>query len=262
MAKFTNIQLDNYAEMLAEKVFQVDTKWPHFRQLLIDIRKLSNQVEENTKVVSLERGLLYGGVSLIAPFFQKCDFFSIDCSPTSAEDRGAYNEEMVSDKRFLNVPSNDCQSIDSTELSSNSADLVIVPNLVHHVKDQDMLFEELARITKPEGSVYIFEAILRELHQIPDDYLRYTPYGIDVQFNKVGMTVVDFSLEGGPFSAIAYCWVQALQYFPSDKRREMTEWFNKEHFHQLIKWDEEYKINQIREHTKFPVSFSVIAKKA
>jgi ubiquinone/menaquinone biosynthesis C-methylase UbiE len=132
---------------------------------------------------------------------------------------------------------------------------------VHHVAEQERLFDEMARITRPGGRLYVFEPLLRELHQIPEDYLRYTPYGLQRMMEARGLTTESIELEGGPFSAAAYCWDQALQYFPESKREEMQRWFDTEMFPKLIKWDEEYPTNLVRKHTSFPVSFAVIARK-
>ena len=123
------------------------------------------------------------------------------------------------------------------------------------------LFSEMYRIAKPGGRVYVFEPTLRELHQIPDDYLRYTPYGMQQIMRQVGLEPIEVSLEGGPFSAIGYCWLQALEYLPNEKRREMEDWFFKEHWPKLKRWDEKYTANLVRDHTKFPVGFSIIAHK-
>lgn len=258
---FTEQQLDGHFAVLAERVFQVDTKWPHFRQLLRDVRRLAATVTRQMTVVSLERGLLYGGCSLIAPAFQHCQFIAVDCSPASADDRGAYNGAMIDDPRFLFVPSDRRVPIESTGLADAVADLVLVPNLVHHVADQRALFAELARITRPGGRVYVFEPTLRELHQMPDDYLRYTPFGMQRALREAGLEPGDFELEGGPFSAVAYCWAQALEYLPAAEREPLARWFYEEQFPQLMAWDERYVANQVREHTAFPMSFSMIAEK-
>ncbi len=261
MQAFTETQLKDHAAFLAEKVFQVETRWPHFRQLLNDVQALAEETDKGATVVSLERGLLYGSISLFAPFFRSQNFLSIDCSPATADARGAYNAAMVDDPRCLRVPSTHRADIEDTGIDSGSADLVIVPNLVHHVADQDRLFAEMARITSPGGKVYIFEPIVRELHQIPDDYLRYTPFGAQQVLRKVGLEPERFEVEGGPFSAIAYCWTQALQYFPEDERAERERWFFEEHFPQLLAWDQAYDQNLVREHTSFPMSFSILARK-
>lgn len=254
-------QLDAHEAFLAEKVFQVYDKWPHFRQLLTWIRKLAETTPAGATVVSLERTLLYGGISLVAPFFQRHNFISIDCSPESADGRGAYNTALVNDPRCIRIAHSHRSSIEATGLDDGVADLVLVPNLVHHVADQDTLFAEMARLLKPHGRVFVFEPILRELHQIPDDYLRYTPYGMQYVLSKVGLVPDDFEVEGGPFQAISYCWIQALQYFPLEKRAEMERWYFQEHFPQLMKWDKDYKDNLVRKHTEFPVSFAITAHK-
>jgi len=261
MNDFTQTQLDAHMSLLRERVFQVDNKWPHFRQLLDAIALISTSLEKGETVVSLERGLLYGGYSLVAPFFYKQNFISVDCSPKSANERGSYNKELVEDERFLKVESSKRCQIDELDLDSNIGDYILVPNLVHHVSDQDRLFQEIARLTKPGGKVFIFEPLIRELHQMPNDYLRYTPFGMNNLLEKVGLSPDNYELEGGPFSVIAYCWEQALQYFPDNKRTEMEDWFFNRHFKELLKWDKLYTENQVRKHTKFPMSFCIYAHK-
>lgn len=258
--KFSQAQLDGHSEVLAQKVFLTD-RLPHFELLLSEIKSLANKAKPNSTVVSLERGLLYGGYSLVGPYFHKQNFISIDSSPASADERGAYNKDKVVDENFLKVPITTRAPINDTGLDDAIADLVLVPNLVHHVADQEALFSEMSRITKPNGHVFVFEPTLRELHQIPDDYLRYTPYGMYEIMRKVGLEPVDTKLDGGPFSAIGYCWLQALEYLPEDQRKQTADWFYNEHWPQLKQWDTQYPENLVREHTKFPVGFSILANR-
>ena len=253
--------LDQHEQVLAEKVFLTD-RLPHFELLLREIRSLALKMPNDATIVSLERGLLYGGLSLIGPFFHAQNFISIDCSPKSADGRGAYNENKVMDSKFLRVPIDHRAPIENTGLEQEIADLVLVPNLVHHVADQSALFNEMARITKPGGMVFVFEPTLRELHQIPDDFLRYTPYGMQQIMQQVGLEPIDTKLEGGPFSAVGYCWLQALEYFPEEERDQIEQWFFHDHWPQLQEWDKKFTRNLARDHTKFPVGFSILAKKS
>lgn len=254
---FTEAQLDGHQKMLEERVFQVATKWPHFKRLLADVRELGRGFPKGARVVCMERSLLYGGISLFAPFFHRQDFVSLDCSPGSAEGRGAYNKAMVDDERCLAVPTTMRARPEQTGLPAASADLVMVPNLVHHVPDQRGLFAEIARLLKPGARGYIFEPLIRELHQAPDDYVRYTPWGFERQIVEAGMVYERFEPEGGPFQAIGYCWTQALEYFPPEKRVEMQRWFYEQHMPELMGWDAAYRENLVRKHTSFPMAYSI-----
>ena len=254
---FTDAQLDAHQRMLEERVFQVATKWPHFRRLIADVRELAHGFPEGARVLCMERTLLYGGLSLFAPFFHRQDFISLDCSPGTAEGRGAYNKGMVDDERCLVVPTTTRARPEQTGVPTASMDLVMVPNLVHHVPDQHGLFAEIARVLKPGARGYIFEPLVRELHQSPDDYLRYTPWGFERQIVEAGMVYERFEPEGGPFQAISYCWTQALEYFPPEKRAEMQRWFSGTHLPELMAWDAAYRDNLVRKHTTFPMAYSI-----
>lgn len=252
--------LDHLA-VLRDRVFQTESLWPQYRLLLNDLVELAHDIQSGQLVVSLERTLLYGGYSLIAPLFTRGDFISIDCSPDSADQRGAYNASLVDDPRFLRVPTTTRSSIYHTGLDDQCADLVLVPNLVHHIADQDRLFEEMARIVRPGGKVYVFEALVREIHQAPDDYLRYTPHGLEIACRRAGLEPQPFLTEGGPFQVITYCWTQALQYLPEPEKSRYEQWFREKHFPELMQLDTLYPRNLVKSHSSFPMSFSMLAIK-
>jgi SAM-dependent methyltransferase len=251
-----------HLSMLREKVFQADALWPQYRLLLDDLCEMSAQTPSGAVVVSIERTLLYGGWSLIAPLFQHAEFISIDCSPESADDRGDYNNQLVRDPRFIAIPTSRRASAYYTGLAEGEADLVLVPNLVHHIADQECLFAELSRIVKPGGRVYVFEALVREIHQAPDDFLRYTPYGLQRAFSRAGLRPISPPrTEGGPFQVISYCWTQALQYLPDEVRKHYSDWFFIQHFPELMELDRVYSVNLEKKYSSFPMSFSMLAIK-
>ncbi|MBL75650.1 MAG: hypothetical protein CL763_01815 [Chloroflexi bacterium] len=253
--------VDLHLDILSKKIFQTEDKWPQFELLLTDLQELAAATKPEQIIVSLERTLLYGGYSLIAPLFSNGSFISVDCSPESAEDRGAYNYKMVDDPSFIKHQFDVRAVVDDTKIENESTDLLLIPNLVHHVADQDGMFKEAYRILKPGGTLYIFEPLVRELHQIPDDFLRYTPYGLAGQMEKFGFQVQDSRHHGGPFEVISYCWFQALEYIPEDERSKFETWFKEKHFKELMELDQKYPQNLSRRHTSFPTSFSVFAKK-
>ena len=68
--------------------------------------------------------------------------------------------------------------------SIEASDLVIIPNLMHHINNIDILLNQAKKILKKKGKIYIFEPMVRELHQIPEDYFRVTPFGFKFLLKK------------------------------------------------------------------------------
>lgn len=254
-------RLRDHVEVLRTRVFQVETKWPHFQLLIDDVIAMAERLPAGARIVSLERNQLYGGFSLFAPLFERQDFVSVDCSPESAGVRGAYNSAMVDDPHFIRVATTMNAPVDAVPLADASADVVVIPNLVHHIEDQDAMFGEAKRLLRAGGELYVFEPLVRELHQVPDDYLRYTPYGLASVLKRLGLEPGEPRMEGGPFSVIAYCWTQALQYFPEGERAARQKWFEEEHFPELMALDAAHPDNQVRKFTSFPMGFALSAFK-
>lgn len=252
----------DHEKILKRDVFFINTKWPHFDILFKNIKKISSSLKKKSVVVSLERGGLYGDISLFAPFFFNQKFISIDCSGKEILKRGSYNKKYVTNNKIIKIPIDYHFDHRNIKLKNNFADCVIIPNLIHHISDHDKLFKKISKILKTNGFLYIFEPMLRELHQVPEDYLRYTPYGLRDKLKKNGFNKFDHEFSGGPFTAIAYCWDQALQYFPQNLRKKREKWFYKKEFKSLLKLEKKYKKNLFRKNTKFPVSFSLTAYKS
>ena len=77
---------------------------------------------------------------------------------------------------------------------------------------------------------------------------------------QVGFKVLDKKTTGGPFTAIAYCWNQALQYIPDRERVGWSEWFE-QHFKDLELLESKYTHNLIRNYTSFPTAFAITCEK-
>jgi hypothetical protein len=255
-----NESVSKYLDLLREDVFFVRTKWPQFNLLLDELVDLSISLPAESSVLSLERNGLYGGSSLFAPIFKTHNFVAVDCTPPTNQARGAYNAHLV--ERIRSEFGHDLSpstSVKPSDLASSNFDLVIVPNLLHHVVDLEDLFSTIERCMAPRGSGYIFDSTLREWHQIPDDFYRLTPYALSDRLEKVGLSVSRCSTTGGPFSAILYCWQQALEYLTVDKslHAKWSQWIENVHRDELLALEADFKSNPVRPSSSFPTAYSV-----
>ena len=130
---------------------------------------------------------------------------------------------------------------------------------MHHIEDVNILLRQVKSILKNNGKIYIFEPLVRELHQVPEDYFRITPYGFRSMLKNLNFSNFKIKFNGGPFTAIGYCWDQAIQFLPKNLREQKKNWLNKE-FLKFIQLDKKYKKNKVRKNTIFPMSFSIKAK--
>ena len=62
------------------------------------------------------------------------------------------------------------------------------------------------------------------------------------------------------FATLKRILITALD-LPADEREPLARWFYEEQFPQLMDWDERYTENRVRNHTTFPMSFSITADK-
>lgn len=249
----------SHEKILRNEIFFTKKKWPHFDLLFQDIKNLSKIFNKKEVVVSLERNRLYGGISLFAPFFSQ-KFISVDCYTEKLFKRGSYNKHLVRNNKLIKHNTSYTFHYKKIKLKKNSAKLILIPNLLHHIEDVDHLISQSKKILKKNGFIYIFEPLIRELHQVPEDYGRFTPYGLKEKLKKLGFKNFKIKLNGGPFTAAAYCWDQAIQYLTPKKRIRENKWLNKR-ISYFKKLDKKYKKNLIRKNTIFPMSFSILAQK-
>lgn len=91
---------------------------------------------------------------------------------------------------------------DATKLpiKDGSVDMVITESTLEHIPDAELAIQEICRVVKPGGFVYISVPFLMPFHASPNDYFRLTSAGIKHKFaifeeQRVGMN-------GGPASAL------------------------------------------------------------
>ena len=251
-----NKKLLIHEKYLKEEIFFTDKKWPQYNLLINDIKILSKKTKKNSKLLFLERTNLYGGVSLLAPFFKVNEIMSLDYSTKKILSRKSYVKNLKNEKDII-VKKFDKNKI----IKKNYFDLIIIPNLIHHLKNSDEILKKGFELLKKNGKIYIFEPILREIHQKPDDYIRYTPYGMRAKLEQLGFKNIKFKTTGGAFSSTIYCLDQAIQYLPNILKKKYSEKIFPKFYREFMFFEKKYKVNKVRKHTIFPTAFSIIGKK-
>ena len=254
------MKINIHEKILKNEIFFLKKKWPHFEILFKGIKKISKLVKKNNKkVLILERTALYGGISLFSPFFNKNRVLSVDCVTENLKKRGNYNQQFLTNPKLIKIKSKYQRHYTNLKIKKKTFDYIIIPNLLHHIENPHILFKQVKSILKPKGYVFIFEPLVRELHQVPEDYSRFTPYGLSKLLQKFRFSVRELEYTGGPFSCIAYYWDQALQYIPKKNKKNYINMF-KYNFNKLINLDNKYTKNLERKNTISPVAFTIFSQ--
>jgi len=254
--------LEKHLRFLKERYYQVETKWPQFNLLFDEVKYLKDKLSNDKSILVLERAYFCGGYTLFGPLFSPNVMYAVDCGVNDPGDRWGKQLSWLDDERCIKWRPDYMSAIsDLKDIKDESIDVVFIPNVVHHEKHQYKMFKEIARILKPGGICSIFEGLVRELHHLPDDYIRYTPEGLKHMFEETGMQFDSQELGTGVFDVIAYVWQQALEYLPAELKSSTEKWFFDEHYPYLQELDKKYPNNIEKPDKAFPMSFVVRARK-
>ena len=68
-----------------------------------------------------------------------------------------------------------------------SFDAVLASQVLEHVPEPAQLFQEVSRILKPGGHLILTAPHIWGIHEVPHDYFRFTPYGLEYLARKVAL---------------------------------------------------------------------------
>jgi len=75
-------------------------------------------------------------------------------------------------------------------LSDGVADLVICTEVLEHLKNPQIALNEIYRILKPKGVLILTTPMTWELHEPPNDFFRFTKFGLEYLLKQAGFTKV------------------------------------------------------------------------
>ena len=91
-------------------------------------------------------------------------------------------------------------------------DAVINIQVLEHIREPRRCVEEMARALKPGGQLILTTVQCWEIHQHPNDFFRFTRYGLTYLFDKAGLESRVEAL-GGLFWLIAFRLMAILGFF-------------------------------------------------
>ena len=91
---------------------------------------------------------------------------------------------------------------ESLPIKSNSIDIVLCNQLIEHVPEPDKIIGEIHRILKEGGILILTAPQMGRLHGEPNDYYRYTKWGLKYLLKKNNMKIELIEPHGGVFRAI------------------------------------------------------------
>lgn len=76
-----------------------------------------------------------------------------------------------------------------TQFGSEEFDLIMLVQVLEHVEEPSDVLLELSRVAKKSGKIYIAVPQSQSVHQVPNDFYRFTPYGLRYLLEKCGWEV-------------------------------------------------------------------------
>jgi SAM-dependent methyltransferase len=88
-------------------------------------------------------------------------------------------------------------SADALPLSDESFDCVICTEVLEHCQHPQAVMKEIARVLKPDGRACLTTPFYQQLHEVPYDFYRYTPWALEGFAKDAGLKVESITPRGG-----------------------------------------------------------------
>ena len=255
--------MQNYKEFLKTEVFKTD-EYLQFSLLLDAISQFDIDTHNHTAI--LERAYIYSGKSIFSGLVEKSKASVIDYKCLSASERSGFQASWIEKATFnfqeANHQIKDLGAKYEFSFDSLDCDSLIIPNVLHHCRDFKGLLEQIVYKFPNLDEILIFDSYLREEHQIPDDYQRYTPSGLKTLLNDLNFQLTRQDEVGNVFDAILYFISQAQEVLKFPELSETRKLLNVTVIPNLKQVRESEKYRPLgRAHANIATGFAMIFKK-
>lgn len=85
-----------------------------------------------------------------------------------------------------------------------SYEIVLSTQVLEHVKDPQKVVQEMARVLKPGGQLFLTTPQSSPLHNLPYNFFNFTNLGLRLLFENAGLEVTKEEPQGGYYILLAY----------------------------------------------------------
>ena len=79
-------------------------------------------------------------------------------------------------------------------------DSIISIDVLEHVPNPDKFIAEMYRVLKPGGNIILSTPFFFYLHEEPNDYFRFSKYGLEILFLRNGFSIIEVTPIAGVIS--------------------------------------------------------------
>lgn len=141
-----------------------------------------NQISSNQTILDLG-----AGECRYSFFFDKCQYIAIDFG--QGDKRWNFSKlDILADITNLKF------------IKDESVDYCLNTVTLEHINEPHLFFQEVERILKPGGKLFLYAPFIVNEHQVPYDFFRYTSYGLRYLSQQSGLEVVSLIPSNGALS--------------------------------------------------------------
>jgi len=127
---------------------------------------------------------------------------------------------------------------------SNSFECAFGTEVLEHCPEPEIILKEVHRVLKDEGVFFFTVPFLWNLHEVPHDEYRYTPFSLERHLKNAGFENIQIQATGGWHAAMAQMlglWVKRSPL--TVRKRKYLSMILKPVIKYLINADKSYKVN-------------------
>ncbi len=199
--------MQKYINFLKNNIFKVD-EYNQFNLLIDDFKIINSFRCKHFGLI--ERTYLYKGLSIFSPALdnrKKITVFNYNFKNFLPKRVGTqYKWLKKSRYNFIHYHYDIIDEFNNFKFNfiDIKCDFIIIPNVVHHCSNFELLINLLVQKLPNLKYIYIFDSALRETHQFPYDFARQTPSSINSIMKKVNFKKIYYKEIGNAFDVILY----------------------------------------------------------